>query len=75
MNCLVQNLRDHKEGFQEYVVDFQLAAAQTGIKDKETLIKAIATRLDPNLGQMVLLVKGIPIILNEWIKQVSKFHT
>ena len=27
MNRLVQNLRDHKEGFQKYVMDFQLAAA------------------------------------------------
>ena len=34
MNRLVQNLRDHKKGFQKYVIDFQLAAAQTGIKDK-----------------------------------------
>ena len=49
MNHLVQNLRDHEEGFQKYVMDFQLATAQTGMKDKETLIKAFATRLDPSL--------------------------
>ena len=75
MNCLVQNLRDHKEEFQKYITDFQLAAAQTGIKDEETLIEAFATRLDPSLGQMVLLIKDIPTMLNEWIKQASKFHT
>ena len=74
MNHLVQNLRDHEEGFQKYVVDFQLAAAQIGIKDEETLIKAFATRLDPSLGQMVLSVKNIPTMLNEWIRQASKFH-
>ena len=74
MNHLVQNLRDHKEGFQKYVVDFQLAIAQMGIKDEETLIKAFATRLDPSLGQMVLLIKDITTALNEWIRQVSKFH-
>ena len=68
MNCLVQNLRDYKEGFQKYVTDFQLAAAQTGIKDKEILIKTFATKLDPSLGQMVLLVKDIPTTLNEWIR-------
>ena len=65
MNCLVQNLRDHEEGFQKYVTDFQLAVAQTGIKDKETLIEAFATGLDPSLGQMVLSVKDIPTMLNE----------
>ena len=65
MNCLVQNLRDHEEGFQKYVTDFQLAAAQTGIKNEETLIEAFATRLDPSLGQMVLSVKDIPTMLNE----------
>ena len=74
MNCLVQNLRDHEEGFQKYVVDFQLAAAQTGIKDEETLIEAFTTGLDSSLGQMVLSVKDIPTTLNEWIKQASKFH-
>ena len=74
MNCLVQNLRDHKEGFQKYIADFQLAAAQTGIKDEETLIEAFTTRLDPSLGQMVLSVKDIPTTLNEWIRQASKFH-
>ena len=74
MNCLVQNLRDHEEGFQKYVADLQLAAAQTGIKDEETFIETFATRLDPTLGQMVLSVKDIPIILNEWIRQASKFH-
>ena len=68
MNYLVQNLRDHKEGFQKYVADFQLAAAQTVIKDKETLIEAFATGLDPSLGQMVLLVKDILTTLNKWIK-------
>ena len=65
MNCLIQNLRDHEEGFQKYVVDFQLAAAQTGIKDEESLIKAFAAGLDPSLGQIVLSVKDIPTILNE----------
>ena len=74
MNRLVQNLRDHEEGFQKYVTDFQLAAAQTEIKDKEILIEAFATRLDPSLRQMVLSVKDIPIMLNEWIRQASKFH-
>ena len=74
MNHLVQNLRDHEEGFQKYVPDFQLATAQTGIKDKETLIEAFTTRLDPSLGQMVLSVKDIPTMLNEWIRQASKFH-
>ena len=74
MNRLVQNLRDHEEGFQKYIVDFQLAAAQTGIKDEETLIKAFATGLDPSLGQMVLSVKDIPTMLNEWIRQACKFH-
>ena len=74
MNHLVQNLRDHEEGFQKYVADFQLAAAQTEIKDKETLIEAFATRLDPSLGQMVLSVKDIPTMLNKWIRQASKFH-
>ena len=68
MNHLVQNLRDHEEGFQKYVVDFQLATAQTGIKDEETLIEAFAAGLDPSLGQMVLSVKDIPTILNEWIR-------
>ena len=65
MNCLVQNLRDYEKGFQKCIVDFQLAIVQTGIKDKETLIKAFATGLDPSLGQMVLLVKDIPTTLNE----------
>ena len=65
MNHLVQKLRDHEEEFQKYIVDFQLAAAQTGIKDKETLIEAFAIRLDPSLGQMILLVKDIPTTLNE----------
>ena len=74
MNRLVQNLRDHEEGFQKYIMDFQLATAQTGIKDEETLIKAFATGLDPSLGQMVLSVKDIPTMLNEWIRQASKFH-
>ena len=74
MNHLAQNLRDHEEGFQKYIADFQLAVAQTGIKDEETLIEAFATRLDPSLGQMVLLVKDIPTMLNEWIRQASKFH-
>ena len=74
MNHLVQNLRDHKKGFQKYVVNFQLATAQTGIKDKETLIEAFATGLDPSLGQMVLSVKDIPTMLNKWIRQASKFH-
>ena len=74
MNHLAQNLKDHKEGFQKYIADFQLAAAQTGIKNKEILIEAFTTGLDPSLGQMVLLVKDIPTILNEWIKQASKFH-
>ena len=68
MNHLVQNLRDHKEGFQKYVADFQLMAVQTGIKDEETLIEAFATRLDPSLGQMVLSIKDIPTTLNEWIR-------
>ena len=75
MNCLVQNLRDHEEGFQKYIVDFQLAAAQTGIKDEETLIEAFTMRINPSSGQMVLLVKDIPTTLNKWIKQASKFHT
>ena len=75
MNHLVQNLRNQEEGFQKYIVDFQLATAQTGIKDKETLIKAFATGLDPSLGQMVLSVKDIPTMLNEWIRQASKNHT
>ena len=75
MNCLVQNLRDHEKGFQKYVTDFQLAIAQTGIKDKETLIQTFATGLDSSLGQMVLSVKDIPTMLNEWIRQASKFHT
>ena len=74
MNRLVQNLRDHEKGFQKYVADFQLATAQTGIKDEETLIKAFATELDPSLGQMVLSVKDIPTTLNKWIRQASKFH-
>ena len=74
MNHLAQNLKDHEEGFQKYIADFQLATAQTGIKDKETLIEAFATRLDPSLGQMVLLIKDIPTMLNKWIKQASKFH-
>ena len=65
MNHLVQNLRDHEEGFQKYIADFQLAAAQTEIKDEETLIEVFATRLDPSLGQMVLSVKDIPTMLNE----------
>ena len=68
MNHLVQNLRDHEEGFQKYVVDFQPATAQTGIKDEETLIEAFTTRLDPSLGQMVLSIKDIPTMLNEWIR-------
>ena len=68
MNCLVQNLRDHEKGFQKYIVDFQLATAQTGIKDKETLIEAFTTGLDSSLGQMVLSVKDIPTTLNKWIK-------
>ena len=71
INHLVQNLRDHEDRFQKYVVDFQLAAAQTGIKNKETLIKAFATGLDPSLGQMILSVNDIPTMLNEWIKQAS----
>ena len=50
MNHLVQNLRDHEEGFQKYIADFQLVAAQTGIKDKVTFIEAFATGLDPSLG-------------------------
>ena len=74
MNRLVQKLRDHKEGFQKYIVDFQLAAAQTEIKDEETLIEAFTTGLDPSLGQMVLSVKDIPTMLNEWIRQANKFH-
>ena len=74
MNHLAQNLKDHKEGFQKYIADFQLAAAQTEIKDEETLIEAFTTRLDPSLEQMVLSVKDIPTMLNEWIKQASKFH-
>ena len=74
MNCLVQNLRDHEEGFQKYVMDFQLAAAQIGIKDEEILIEVFTTGLDPSLGQMVLSVKDIPTMLNEWIRQASKFH-
>ena len=74
MNHLVQNLRDHKEEFQKYVVDFQLTIAQIGIKDEETLIKAFTTGLDPSLGQMVLSVKDIPTMLNEWTRQASKFH-
>ena len=65
MNHLVQNLKDHEEEFQKYIADFQLATAQTGIKDKETLIEAFATGLDPSLGQMVLSVKDIPTMLNE----------
>ena len=68
MNHLVQNIRDHKEGFQKYITDFQLATVQTGIKDKETLIKPFATRLDPSLEQMVLSVKDIPTMLNKWIR-------
>ena len=44
-------------------------------KIKETLIKIFATGLDPSLGQMVLSVKDIPTMLNEWIRQASKFHT
>ena len=74
MNHLVQNLRDYEEGFKKYVADFQLAAAQTGIKDEEILIKAFTTGPDPSLRQMVLSVKDIPTTLNQWIKQVSKFH-
>ena len=74
MNHLVQNLRDHEEGFQKYVVDFQLVTAQTGIKDEETLIEAFAAGLDPSLEQIVLSVKDIPTMLNEWIRQASKFH-
>ena len=74
MNHLVQNLRDHEEEFQKYVMDFQLAAVQTGIKDKETLIKAFTTGLDPSLGQMAPPVKDTPTMLNKWIKQASKFH-
>ena len=74
MNCLVQNLRDHEEGFQKYIADFQLATAQTGIKDEETLIEAFTTGVDPSLGQMVLSVKDIPTTLNKWIRQASKFH-
>ena len=74
MNHLVQNLRDHEEGFQKYIMDFQLATAQTGIKDEEILIEAFTTGLDPSLGQMVLSVKDIPTMLNEWIRQASKFH-
>ena len=50
MNYLVQNLKDHKEGFQKYIADFQLATAQTRIKDKETLIEAFTTGLNPSLG-------------------------
>ena len=67
INHLVQNLRDHEEGFQKYVMNFQLATAQTKIKDEETLIEAFATGLDPSLGQMVLSVKDIPTMLNEWL--------
>ena len=74
MNHFVQNLRNHKEGFQKYIVDFQLAIAQTGIKNEETLIEAFATGLDSSLGQMVLSVKDISTMLNEWIRQASKFH-
>ena len=74
MNCLVQNLRNHEKGFQKYIANFQLVAAQTGIKDEETFIKVFTAGLDPNLGQMVLSVKDISIMLNEWVKQASKFH-
>ena len=69
MNHLVQNLRDHKEGFQKYVADFQLATAQIGIKDKETLIEAFTTGLDPSLGQMVLSVKDIP---SHWMSGLDR---
>ena len=65
MNCLVQNLRNHEKGFQKYIANFQLVAAQTGIKDEETFIKVFTAGLDPNLGQMVLSVKDISIMLNE----------
>ena len=51
-----------------------MATAQTEIKNEETLIEAFATGLDPSLGQMVLSVKDISTMLNEWIRQASKFH-
>jgi hypothetical protein len=62
------------EGFQDFVTQYQLAVAQSGMTDDITIIDGLCRGLDKELVRMVLFMKDPPKELKEWIKQASEFH-
>jgi hypothetical protein len=63
-----------RDGVQDFVTQYQLAVAQSGMTDDVTIIDGLCQGLDKELIQMVLFMKDPPKDLKGWIKQASEFH-
>jgi hypothetical protein len=63
-----------REGFQDFVTQYQLAVAQSGMTDNIAIIDGLCRGLDKELVWMVLSMKDPPKDLKGWIKQASEFH-
>jgi hypothetical protein len=63
-----------REGFQDFVTQYQLVVAQSGMTDNVAIIDGLCRGLDKELVQMVLSMKDPLKDLKEWIKQASEFH-
>jgi hypothetical protein len=63
-----------REGFQDFVTQYQLVVAQSGITDNVAIIDGLCRGLDKELIRMVLSMKDPPKDLKGWIKQASEFH-
>jgi hypothetical protein len=63
-----------REGFQDFVTQYQLAVAQSGMTDNVAIIDGLCRGLDKELVWMVLSMKDPLKDLKGWIKQVSEFH-
>jgi hypothetical protein len=63
-----------REEFQDFVTQYQLAVAQSGMTNDVAIIDGLCRGLDKELVQMVLSMKDPPKDLKGWIKQVSEFH-
>jgi hypothetical protein len=74
-HCMTElSQKKTREGFQDFVTQYQLAVAQLGMTDDVAIIDGLCRGLDKELVRMILSMKDPPKDLKGWIKQASEFH-
>ena len=66
---------DTKDGFQQYITDFQNLSMKARMKEEFSLISQFSLGLDQKIADMILSMSSIPTTIKGWIDQYKIFHT